>query len=222
LSTWSWIASRREREVLLKSLEHLSKVRDVVQHFIEMLNGIERGDLGKAAEEYRLVYTIEEDADKIKRSIIEYLSKGFLHPLDREDLMRLVLSCDDIAAYVKASARKLNLLYKLELQVPSEAVKCFKDISLEILRAVDDLVEAVKEITRSIEKTIALTHEVERIEEKIDEMRLESFKIIHSLCSESFNFKCIMLKEIIDDLEMASDKCEDVADVLRMIAVSHS
>jgi len=222
LSTWTWIASRREKEILLKSLEHLSRVRDVVSHFIEMLKGFTAGDQAKIDSEYKLVYTLEEDADRIKRAIIEELSRSFLHPLDREDLMRLVLSSDDIAAYVKASARKLNLLRTLNLPIPGEALKHYMEISSEILKAVDTLIKAVQELPRSAETAIALTHEVEHIEERIDEMRVESLKEIFMLCRDLVSFECVVLKEIVDDLEMASDKCEDVADEIRVIAISHA
>jgi len=222
LSTWFWVAGKREREVILRSIEHLDKVMSVVNHFNQMLEHIIRGDKAGACREFSSVDNIEKEADVIKRKLIEELSRGSFHPLDREDLLRLVLSSDDIAAYIKASARKLLLLMDMGYELSVEIVQHMRSISENIVKAVKILIDAVKQLTKSLEKAITLSHLVEEIEEKIDDMRIEALKSIFRLCEKEFTGTCMMLKEIIDDLELASDRCEDVSDIIRSIAVSHS
>ncbi len=222
MSTWIWIAGKREREVILKSIEHLNKIRDVILHFNTMLEGIKENDPSKIRDEFNYVDNIEKEADTIKRRLIEDLSKGGFHPIDREDLMKLILSSDDIAAYIKASARKLFLLLDMNYSIPNEILDHMTKLSENILKANKILIDAVKELTRSIDKAITLSHLVEEIEEKIDDMRIDTFKTLFIICRERIDIKCILLKEIIDDLEMASDKCEDVSDIIRTIAVSHT
>ncbi len=222
VSTWFWIAGKREREVLLKSIEHLSKIRDVTLHFNNMLDKIKENDLSKVRGEFNYVDNIEKEADTVKRKLIEDLSKGSFHPIDREDLMRLILSSDDIAAYVKASARKLLLLLDMNYRIPGELLQHMKNMAENVLKAVEILIDAVKELTKSIEKAITLSHLVEEIEEKIDDMRIDTLKTLFMIYGREFRAECMLLKEIIDDLEMASDKCEDVSDIIRTIAVSHT
>jgi len=222
VSTWFWIAGKREREVLLKSIEHLSKIRDVTLHFNNMLDKIKENDTTGIQEEFNYVDNIEKEADTVKRKLIEDLSKGSFHPIDREDLMRLILSSDDIAAYVKASARKLLLLLDMNYRIPGELLQHMKNMAENVLKAVEILIDAVKELTKSIEKAITLSHLVEEIEEKIDDMRIDTLKTLFMIYGREFRTECMLLKEIIDDLEMASDKCEDVSDIIRTIAVSHT
>lgn len=222
MSTWFWIAGKREREVLLKSIEHLNKIYEVVSHFNKLLERVKENDLENIYREFREVDRIEKEADRVKRGLIEDLSRGSFHPIDREDLLRLVLASDDIAAYVKASARKLLLLLELKYSISDEVLEHIITISNNVLRAVEILIDAVKELTRSIEKAITMSHLVEEIEEKIDDLRLDALKTLLVISRNMFRTEYMLLKEIIDDLEMASDKCEDVSDIIRTIAVSHT
>lgn len=222
MSTWFWIAGKREREVLLRSINHLTRVREVVYHLKLMLEALSREKYDEARREFNTVDTVEKEADSIKRRIIDELSKGTFHPLDREDLLRLVLASDDIAAYAKAAARKLQLLVDLGHKLPVELLDDMRSMAEQIDKAVNILIDSVRELTKSIEKAITLSHMVEEIEERIDDMRIDTFKKLFKICGEKYNGMCALLKEIIDDLEMASDKCEDVGDIVRSIAVSHS
>ncbi len=222
MSTWFWIAGRREREVLLKSIDHLGMVLEVCRHFNKMLTSIGENDVEGIRREFEQVDKTEKEADRVKRKLIEDLSRGSFHPIDREDLMRLILSGDDIAAYIKASARKLLLLIELGYSVPDEILQDMEIISENIVKATEILLNAVRELTKSIEKAITLTHLVEEIEEKIDDLRINTFKKLFKLYRVKDIGECMLLKEIIDDLEMASDKCEDVGDIIRTIAVSHT
>jgi len=222
MSTWFWIASRREREIIVKSIDHLNHVKMVVQHFHDLLLSIKQKDSDKFREEYSKVDLIEKEADVIKKNIIHELSKGLFHPLDREDLLKLIIESDDIAAYVKAAARKLNILISSGFTIPDKIMDKLIEISDVLNKAVNTLLEAVSELRHSIDKTINLSHIVEEYEEKIDDLRLESLVLLRSIIGDKLSFDYLLIKEIIDDLEMSSDRCEDVADTLRMIAVSHS
>ncbi len=222
VSTWSWISGKREREVLLRSIEHLNKVLETAKHLNTMLDYIYGNKLTDAVKEFKVINKAEEAADEIKRKIIDDLSRGVFHPLDREELLRLVLSSDDIAAYIKASAKKLIILIELGYRFDSEIIAKFKTISENLVKAVELVIEAVKTLTKSVEKSIMYTHMIEEIEEKIDDLKIEALKLILRTCGREFDGYCMLLKEALDDLEMASDWCEDTGDIIRSIAISHS
>jgi len=183
---------------------------------------IRNKEFDKATDEYRNIFRLEKNADDIKRRLIDELSKGVFHPLDREDLLRLVLTCDDIAAYIKSCGKKLEIIIEAKQSIPDEFIEYYIDVSSNITNAIDYIIESIKHLPSSINKAIEYTHKIEEIEEKIDEYRYEFLKKIVFKFSDKIDIHYLLLKEAIDDLEMASDKCEDVGDIIRTIAVSHS
>lgn len=221
MSTWAWISGKRERDVLLKSIEHLKKIYETIDHFSRSLDSLLKRDENGYRNSFKLVDSSEEEADEIKKKIIQELSRGYFHPLDREDLLRLILSSDDIAAYVKAAARKFLILLDIKYTIPNEILVEEKNITANLLKSVDYLIKSVEALTRSLEESISYTNLVEEIEEKIDDLRIQTLEALSKACRERYGFECALLKETIDDLEMASDKCEETGDIIRSIAISH-
>ncbi|MEM4601170.1 MAG: DUF47 family protein, partial [Sulfolobales archaeon] len=64
-----------------------------------------------------------------------------------------------------------------------------------------------------------LANKVESLEEEVDDIRHEVFREVLKFCDSSRSSKCMLTKEIMDSIENAADRCEDVADVLRSIAL---
>lgn len=221
MSTWRWIAGRREKEVILKSIDHLEHVYSAVVHLGEMLNKIQKLDYEKARLEYEEINSHEEEADRIKREIIGELSKGSIHPSDREDLLRLILQADDIAAYAKASGRRLRLLIELGYDMPDQLLSLLINMVEKTIKMAEMLKKAVSQIIKDPRKSIEITHAIEDAEERVDDIRLEALKLIFRICNGSFSSKCVLYKEIVDNIENTSDKCEDAGDVIRSIALSH-
>ncbi len=221
MSTWIWISGRREKEVILKSTDHLEYVYKTVIHLNIMLNKIQKLEYEDAQLEYEEINKYEEEADRIKREIIGELSKGNIHPMDREDLLRLIFQADDIAAYAKASGRRLKLLIELGYDIPDQLLSLLINMVRDIVKMIEMLKQAVFQITKDPRKSLEMTHAIEDIEEKVDDVRLEALKLIFRTCSETFDSKCVLYKEIVDNIENTADKCEDTGDVIRSISLSH-
>ncbi|MCD6301368.1 MAG: DUF47 family protein [Staphylothermus sp.] len=221
MSTWVWISGRREREVILKSMDHLEYVYKTVFHLGEMLNKIQKLELENALSEYDKINKYEEEADRIKREIIGELSKGNIHPMDREDLLRLIFQADDIAAHAKASGRRLKLLTELGYDIPDQLLSLLINMVVDIVKMVDMLREAISQLTRNPRKSLEITHVIEDIEEKVDDVRLEALRLIFRTCSGTFDSKCVLYKEIVDNIENTADKCEDTGDLIRSISLAH-
>ncbi len=215
--TLSWIGRRRERKIIAMCIEHLSKIIAVSELFSNLMENYLGGDLENSKKLHDEIMKTENEADNVKRQIIAELSKGMFHPVDREELMRLVLTSDDIAAYLKAAARKLMLIPRN--LIPQEILENCKTIAHRILEACKLLKDAVISLSDNPQKSLELSDRVERIEEEIDDIRVKTFRIFMSKCSAQSPTICIMIKDFIDDIEGASDKCEDVADVIRSLAI---
>jgi len=216
-STWAWVGRRKERGVIAMCIEHLGKVIRVAELFEEMITKYIRKSYDDVRKLYTSIFNAEREADDVKRKIIAELSKGMFHPIDREELIRLVLTSDDIAAYLKAAARKLLLVLPADL--PRELLDQCLIMSQRITNACKLIKDAVINLADDPQQSLKLADKVERIEEEIDEMRVKALELVLNKCREIEVPACIVTKDFVDDIEGASDKCEDVADVIRSIAL---
>lgn len=216
-----WIGRKKEREMLKLSKKHFDKVMELSRTFKEYISLYSEGRLEESSERYQQIFRLEREADDEKERIISEVSRGPFHPIDREDIIRLVLTMDDIAANLKSASRKL--LYTSPQDAPEpvrNGLVKLADLTLEI---VGRLGEALEALVKGSEETLKLADLVERKEEEIDEFR-------HDLINEVLRWgdgsgklsNVLMVKEAIENIENASDKAEDVADLIRGITVTRA
>ncbi len=167
--------------------------------------------------EWTEVFKYEKEADDIKRKILSELSSEFFHPIDREDLIRLVLTSDDVAAYAKAWSRRLTLLNVGN--VPQEILNKLFVMASKVHEATLLMKKAAEKLMLDPREVLELANKIEVLEEEVDDIRHEVFKDILNFCEQSKISQCLMVKEVMDSIENSADKCEDVADVLRSIAL---
>lgn len=220
MSSWTWLAGRRLKEIVNKSITHLELIHKTTELLRDMIKLLYEGKVNEGLKFYEKIGETERKADELKRDILHSLSRGFIHPLDREDLLRLILTSDDIAAYAKATARRIIILYTIGGTLPEEILFLLKDIAEKTVEASSVLLSALRSLGSDPARTITLTHEVEKIEEEIDEIRMDLLEKLYKLCKVDLTIDCLLTKEIIDDVESISDMCEDTGDVIRLIAVS--
>lgn len=221
MSTWSWISKKIERNYLGMSLNHVEMIIKVTEELLEMIRNIKNKDYDKAKGTYKKVFEAEREADVIKRSIITELSKGTIHPIDREELIRLVLSSDDIATYSKASARRLIIILDLGFEIPSETLSIIEKMAEKNSIASKYISSAISALIKNTKEALKIADEIERVEEEVDDIRMLALRSILKKCSapESNVSLCLLVKDVIDSIENSVDRCEDVADVIRSIAI---
>lgn len=194
-------------------LKTVMQMRQVVYSFCD-------GDVEGAKNAFRQVFDSERHADEVKRKILEELSKGPFHPMDREDVMRLVMTVDDVGANAKSAARKINFSSPTDLDDIKTGLRQLADMLVEI---VDEMKRAIERLLVEPRKVAELADELERLEEKIDDHRVELLVKIVKVGDKIKSFSSwLMLKEAVDNMENVADKSEDVADLIRTIAISHS
>ncbi|RLF97486.1 MAG: TIGR00153 family protein, partial [Candidatus Wolframiiraptor sp.] len=205
-----------QREVLKLSQRHLSKINDLTKTFRKFVEAFVRGNLDDMRKLYEDIFDIEREADNEKEKIIIEVSRGPFHPIDREDIMRLVLTMDDIAANIKSASRKM--LYSNPESVPTDVKNEFLKLGDMIIEIVSRLETALDALIKGSKDTLKLADSVERKEEEIDDFRVELIAKILKWGDETGKLSSLlMLKEAVENLENASDKAEDVADIIRGI-----
>jgi len=207
-------------EINSKFREHLDHITRGVGILDEILRNYSIFSYENMREKYEELNKHEEESDKLKRVLMSLLRVSHIHPEDREDLLRTVLTIDDIIGLVKAVAKKILIFKHLQLEIPRN----LHDI---LINAVEKSLEAVKlvnnilELVRSdYEKALELTHKIEELEEEVDEIRLKAFEELLRECSISIKEICIVMPVVIDDIEKITDMCEDIADLFRLQLVS--
>ncbi len=153
---------------------------------------------------------LEHAADEISHEIYHRLGRTFITPLDREDITTLTRLIDDIVDFVHAAGNRIALF---ELEQPREPIYKF----VEILKAqVQQLVPAVKLLRRTRERQGIKQHtiEVHRLENEADRLLNRS---LAELFKGADPVEILKIKDIYENLENATDRCEDVADILNDI-----
>ncbi|MFZ3137966.1 MAG: DUF47 family protein [Thermodesulfovibrionales bacterium] len=161
------------------------------------------------------VHELEEDGDMLTHDIIKKLHKTFVTPFDREDIHALASKLDDILDFIWGTAERLAVFKMKEAR--KEAVIMSKEIltTVELVhKAIKTL--KVKDYTRMQEYCV----EINKLENKMD--RIFRDALGHLFDEMKDPILIIKWKEIYEHLENASDKCEDVADILESIAIKNA
>ncbi len=173
-------------------------------------------DLTAQKQQLKEVGRLEQVGDDIAHSIFLELSKNFITPFDREDIHALISALDDIADYIYAAAQNIEM-YKI------------KNMGREIHQLADLLVVMCKDLDTAIHelrnlKNVKLIADVcERINKGEGEAdHLCNTAIARLFQLETDAIELIKQKEVLQTLEMATDKCDDVANVLESILIKNA
>ena len=156
---------------------------------------------------------LEHVGDQITHDIFNELSGTFITPFDREDIHALTSAIDDIVDHIHGSSKRA-VLYKLDPISPA-----MQKIGELILQGSEELHKAVCEL-RNMKKVSNIREACVRIN-SIENHADDIFDMaVAQLFEEEKNaVEIIKVKEVLQNLETATDKCEDAANVLESIIV---
>ncbi len=222
MSSIIWLGKGREKAILNLCNQHVEKIVESVRWMRENIYAFCGEDKKKFEASFKEVARREGEADEIKEKILEDLSKGMFHPINRDEIMRLVLTADDIAANAQSTTRRLKFISPHELDNKTRNV--LRELSDTLFDQVKFLSEAFTVLSKKPEEAMRLAKEVEEMEEKIDDFRMEAVMPAAIACCERSKktWFCLTLRDVIEHMETIADRCEDVADVIRGIAISHA
>jgi uncharacterized protein len=159
---------------------------------------------------------MEHKGDTITHEIISLVHKTFVTPFDREDIALLAHSLDDIVDFIESAADAM-VLYKIEQ--PTARAKELADIIVETTR---ELQKAISELRQRVDLKQILKRcvEINRLENMAD-------KVYRAALAELFEEPgdipyMLKWREIYEHMETATDRCEDVANVLEGVAIKYS
>ncbi len=153
---------------------------------------------------------IEHRGDNITHELMKRLNSTFVTPFDREDIHELSSKIDDVLDLTDAAASRL-VIYRVDRIRPGVA-----DLAKILAQATEQVVAAVRVLEK---RDHILDHciEINRLENEAD--RVSRNLIAELFESERDPVQIIKWKEIVEVLEMAVDKCEDVANVIESVTL---
>jgi len=159
---------------------------------------------------------LEHQGDTITHKIAAQLHRTFVTPFDREDIAQLAHILDDVTDFIHAAADAM-LLYKVD--PPSQRARELADI---ILEGAIEIERAMPQLRRRSELKHILKRcvELNRVENAADRVYRSA---LAELFADSTDIAHIIKwREIYAHMESATDRCEDVANVLEGVAVKNA
>ena len=156
---------------------------------------------------------IEHQCDFLTHEIIQRLNKTFVTPIDREDIHAMARTLDDVIDEMDNAAHLIPL-YRID-KIRGGA----RELTRVILEQTDEIrraVEALEQRKGVLERTI----EINRLENEADRIHKTAIGLLFD--EERDPIMVIKWKEILDVLERATDRCEDVANLLENVVVKQS
>jgi predicted phosphate transport protein (TIGR00153 family) len=179
--------------------------------FVEMVE--KPGDIQAQAKH---ISDIEHECDRITHAVVEKLHTTFITPIDRNDIHRLISKMDDVMEFVEAAAERLAL------SDIHEMTKEVADLARVLLASSERVAEAVQGFRdlKHPQKILDKCIEINRLENEADALLRGS---LARLFREEKNPITIMKwKEIYELLETATDRCEDVANIIEGVVLENS
>ena len=167
------------------------------------------------AEVHEKVREIEHRADAIVYEIEEQLAAVFVTPIDREDIQLLASALDDIVDDINLTARTFVLF---GVARPTPPMVGMMEVLVKMAAFLRSELPALR--THEYTRLIAAGRVIKQHEKEGD-------RIFRNAVSQLFHDpeidakELLRQKEVLEDLELAIDRCETVSERLKNLAVKH-
>ena len=169
-----------------------------------------------SAAQAERIDTAEHAADKITHETIALLHKTFITPIDREQIHQLINNMDDVLDLIQDLAESI-VLYDIRRTSPEAQQMA------QICQMTCDRVKAAVALLSDLRNPEAIMKTCE----EIDRLESDADRVMRSAMSRLFREESdvkqlIKLRSIYELLELITDRCEDVANVIEGIVMENS
>ncbi|MDR1402316.1 MAG: DUF47 family protein [Tannerellaceae bacterium] len=191
--------------------EIIIKAADLIIECVQVTNHDD------AASYYKQIKELEHKADSVQNQIFQELNNTFITPFDREDINNLSSKMDDIMDLINSCSKRI-VLYNPK-KIPENATA----LAMLLRESVGYLVQAVEELDSfkkrpdKIKEYCGLLNQTEK---KADDV-YEHF-LIDLFANEKDAIEVIKLKDILHELERATDASESVGKIIKTVIIKYS
>lgn len=165
------------------------------------------------AKKIEKIHTIERAGDELTHAILTKLNQTFITPFDREDIHQLASKLDDVLDFINASAARIAMYH---ISDPPGAAG---ELARIILMQCQELQKAVSLMQKNGNILVHCV-EINRLENEADQVAQHAIAKLFEAEQNPINL--IKIKELLEFLERATDKAEDVANVLETVVLKNT
>ena len=181
--------------------EHIIKAAGVLYELVH--------NFADARAKAHAIKEIEHQGDQVTHEIIKRLNTTFITPIDREDIHELATRLDDVLDYIEAAAERL-VVYRIK--EPTSASRAMAEVIIKITHSMDRAIKCLRTMDPAFHEHAV---EVNRLENTADALLRDSLAALFEEGGDPI--EVIKWKEIYETMEIVTDRCEDVANVIEGI-----
>jgi predicted phosphate transport protein (TIGR00153 family) len=170
----------------------------------------------KAKLLYVKIKEAETTADSITHDTIKRLHENWITPFDRDDIHSLITRMDDVLDLIEAAAERI-VLYGVKV-APREAT----ELAELLVQSCETLVKAIALLSTMARAPEILEScvEVNRLENAADTVHRRAMADLFKAGNDPL--QVMKWRDILDGLESATDRCEDVANILEGVVLEYA
>jgi len=210
-----WLGMAEEQSILKDAAAHVDETYNTVSCFAQAVEAFIKKDAAAKSTAIEKVRESEHKADLLRTKMVDELSEGLLLPPDREDLMHFVKTLDKIADWTNGAARILGIIE----QAPPENILSNISVATQLIfNSVTRLKDAIQSITKNdLKKALEDCEDVDHLEHEADDQKKVLIESIIRTKLEPVNL--LLCYQLAEYLEGVTDKIEDAADFIKVVAI---
>lgn len=209
---------KKQREIEALVFEHLDRVDESLQYFIQSLNAyVQEGNIEKADAMALETHRSEGRADDVRRRVEAKLLSGALMPTSRRDILQLVDQVDRLA---NAAENALDHLLIQEIEIPDAMCPAILEITAKTEIIFAHVKDAIGNLFKTMEAALKHTQQIERIEGEIDHIERKTLKALFKQDLDLAHK--LQINNFVRSIVKLSDRAEDLSDHIElMVAQKH-
>jgi len=162
------------------------------------------------------LHQLEHKGDEIAHHVYQKLNTVFMPPLDREDIIALTGALDDVMDHIHEAADAMCIY---NIQTPTPVARALATVIVACAEQVAKQIPNLRNrrAMRQIEPGVIELH---RLENQADRLLREG--VVELFHHPHDATEVIAWSRIYETMERITDKCEDIADVLRGLVIKHA
>lgn len=173
-------------------------------------------DKSKSVEIENIVHEIENEADRNLHNILNYLVRDFITPIDRDDIMILSHTIDDLEDCIDEVVININIL---DISKIRSDINQFTELIVKVCEKLHDMFLKFKD-TKKYDEMKNMIIEINQIEEMGDSLYQKAISDLFK--NETDSIEVIKWKNIYDCLEVCLDTAENIANEVENIIMKMS
>ena len=181
--------------------EHIIKAAGLLHEMVH--------NFADARAKAHAIKEVEHQGDQVTHEVVKRLNTTFITPIDREDIHALATRLDDVLDYIEAASERL-VVYRIK--EPTSACRAMAEVIISTVHSMDRAIRCLRTMDPGFHEHAV---EVNRLENTADTLLRDSLAALFDQAGDPI--EVINWKKIYETMEIVTDRCEEVADVIEGI-----